>query len=104
MARPNPLEGAQEIQQLLVSYAKQETLEPLKSLGRYLGFGLAGAFMVFLGAFFWGLATLRLMQSFEVFAGNSWASSLPYVITIVTLLVIMGLIYAAMSRAIRKVR
>lgn len=104
MTSPNPLEGAQEIQQLVVGYAKQETVEPLKSLGRYLGFGIAGSLLVFLGAFFWGLGLLRLMQSFEVFSGSSWASSLPYVIAIAGLLLILALIYSAMSRARRKVR
>ncbi|MEL7158131.1 MAG: hypothetical protein AAFN30_16250, partial [Actinomycetota bacterium] len=96
MASPNPLEGAQEIQQMVVDYAKQETVEPLKHLGRYLGFGVAGSLLVFLGTFFLGLATLRLMQSFEVFSGSSWASSLPYVIAIVILLLILVLIYSAM--------
>lgn len=104
MASANPLEGAQEIQQMVVGYAKQETVEPLKQLGRYLGFGLAGSVLVFMGTFFLGLATLRLMQSFEVFGGSSWASSLPYVITIVSLALVLALIYSAMSRAKQKVR
>ena len=47
MARPNPVEGAQEMQRLLVDYAKQETVEPLKTLGRYLGLGIAGALVMF---------------------------------------------------------
>lgn len=104
MASPNPLEGAQEIQQMLVSYAKQETIAPLKSLGRYLGFGIAGSILVFLGSFFAGLGVLRLMQSLEVFSGSSWASTLPYLITIGVLLVFLVLIYSALSRAKKKVR
>ncbi|MEM8923772.1 MAG: phage holin family protein [Actinomycetota bacterium] len=104
MASPNPLEGAQEIQQMVVSYAKQETVEPLKHLGRYLGFGVAGSVMVFMGTFFWALAVLRLMQSFEVFSGSSWGSMAPYLLAILTLALILILIYSAMSRARRKVR
>ena len=104
VARPNPFEGAQEIQQLLIAYAKQETIDPLKSLGRYLGLGLAGAVLVFLGTFFLGLGMLRLLQSIEFFEGGSWASSLPYVCSIALLGLFIGLIYAAMSRARRKVR
>lgn len=104
MTSPNPLEGAQEIQQMVVGYAKQETVEPLKSLGRYLGFGVAGSLLVFLGTFFWGLGLLRLMQSFEVFSGSSWASALPYLIAIGGLSLILILIYSAMSRARKKVR
>ena len=67
VANQTPIEGAQEMQQMLVNYAKQETLEPLKQLGRYLGLGLAGSLFMFLGVFFVGLATLRLLQSIEFF-------------------------------------
>lgn len=104
MASPNPLEGAQEIQKMLVTYAKQETVAPLKQLGRYLGFGLAGSLLVFMGTFFIGLGVLRLMQSFEVFTGSSWASTLPYVIAIAVLVLFLLMIYSAMSRAKKKVR
>ena len=104
MASPNPLEGAQEIQELLVSYAKQETIAPLKQLGRYLGFGLAGSLLMFMGTFFVGLGVLRLMQSIEVFGGSSWASSLPYVIAIAVLMLIVALMALALSRAKKKVR
>jgi uncharacterized membrane protein YidH (DUF202 family) len=103
VAKPNPLEGAQEIQQMLVTYAKQETVEPLKQLSRYLGMGLAGSFMVFLGVFFVGLATLRLMQSFEVFGGASWASTVPYLVAIGVLVVAIVLIYLSLTRAKKKV-
>lgn len=99
MVKPNPLDGAQEIQQMLISYAKQETVEPLKTLGRYLGFGLGGSVLMFLGAFFMGLGVLRLMQGFEVFGGSSWASTLPYLIAMVVLLLFLGLIGLTMTRA-----
>ncbi|MCP3988696.1 MAG: hypothetical protein GY724_06470 [Actinomycetia bacterium] len=104
MASPNPLEGAQEIQQMVISYAKQETIDPLKTLGRYLGFGLGGSLAMFVGTFFLGLGVLRLMQSFEVFSGSSWASSLPYVIAIATLVLIMAMMGLSLSRAKKKVR
>ena len=103
MARPNPVEGAQEVQKLLVDYAKQETIEPLKTLGRYLGLGIAGAILVFMGVFFVGLATLRLLQSLDTFEGGSWMSTLPYLVAIVVLLAAIGLIYGSLSRARRKV-
>ena len=103
MARPNPVEGAQEVQQLLIDYAKQETIEPLKTLGRYLGLGIAGALVIFLGVFFVGLATLRLLQSLDAFEGGSWMSTLPYVVTIAVLGLAIALIYLSLSRARRKV-
>lgn len=103
MANTNPIEGAQEIQQMLVTYAKQETVEPLKTLGRYLAFGIAGSLMISLGVFFVGLATLRLMQRFEVFGGSAWASTLPYLGSIGVLLAAIALIYLSLTRAKKKV-
>ncbi len=91
------------MQRLLIDYAKQETIEPLKTLKKYVGFGLIGAFFVFFGVFFIGLATLRLLQSFEFFAGGSWASTLPYLATILVLVLAIGLLYRSLSRARRKV-
>jgi hypothetical protein len=98
------MEGAQEIQQLLVAYAKQETIDPLRQLGRYLGFGLAGALMVFLGAFFLGLGVLRLTQSVDALGGSSWASTVPYLATIAALVVIVAILALSMRRAKSRVR
>ena len=84
-APSGPIAQATELKDLVVAYAKQETITPLRSLGRYLGFGVAGSLLVFLGAFFLGLGVLRLLQSLSPFAGSSWASALPYVVAIVAL-------------------
>lgn len=104
MASPNPLEGAQEIQRMLVAYAKQETVDPLKALGRYLGFGVGGALLLFLGSFFIGLGVLRLVQTFEAFGGSSWASTVPYLITIAVLALIVGLLALSLRRAKKRLR
>jgi hypothetical protein len=105
VANPNPLEGAQEIQKMLVSYAKQETVEPLKTLGRFLAFGVAGALFVFLGSFFLGLGVLRLLQSEtgSTFGGGNWASTVPYLIALAALLAIMGFIFMLFMRAKKRV-
>ena len=63
MAKANPIDEAKELQQMLVTYAKQETVEPLKTLGGYLGLGLAGAVCMFLGIMFTGFGTLRFFQT-----------------------------------------
>ncbi len=71
---------------MLVSYAKQETVEPLKTLGNYLKWGIMGALFMFMGAFFAGLGVLRLLQTEtgDVFS-KSGMSALPYLITIIVL-------------------
>jgi hypothetical protein len=52
-----------ELLTLIIGYAKQETLGPLKQLGRYLVWGLAGAVLIALGALLLTLAVLRALQT-----------------------------------------
>lgn len=73
---------ATELWQLVLSYLKQETVEPLKGLLRFLGFGILGSALLSLGLAMWLLAGLRALQTETgtSFTGNlSW---LPYVITL----------------------
>ncbi len=51
-----------ELRDLLVAYAKQETIDPLRNLGRYLGFGLGGMLLITSGVLFIALSLLRLLQ------------------------------------------
>jgi len=95
--------GPQEIQKMLVDYAKQETIDPLKTLGRYLAFGLAGSIFVSLGLFFWSLAILRYVQTLEWFSGSSWASAGAYGIAFGSVLLFLVIIYSSLTRAKRKV-
>lgn len=66
--------------QLVVDYVKQETLEPLKGLGRFVLFGVAGSVALAGGFVILAVSLLRLLQgeTGTTFSGNlSW---LPYVI------------------------
>jgi len=77
------LSDVQDLWQLVVAYFKQETLEPIKGLQRFVGFGLAGSLVVGLGGFLVILGLLRLLQTEtgDVFDGNwSWV---PYLITLI---------------------
>ncbi len=70
-----------ELKDLTVSYAKQETVDPLKGLARFVGFGVGGSFLLGIGLCLLGLAGLRALQTEtgETFTGGwSWA---PYLIT-----------------------
>lgn len=74
--------SVQELSQLLVAYVRQETIEPIRGLGRYVGFGLAGSFAMGIGLVLVLLGALRLLQTEtgDTFDGN-W-SFVPYVFTL----------------------
>lgn len=79
-----------EVKELIVAYAKQETIEPIKSLGRFLAFGMLGSFLLAVGSLLLVLAGLRALQTETgtVFQGNfSWA---PYLIVFVGALAVGG--------------
>ena len=74
---------AQELFHLVVGYAKQETLDPIKNLGRFIAFGLAGAIVGSIGAVLLLLSGLRALQTEtgSTFRGNlSW---IPYVLVLI---------------------
>ncbi|MDQ2678004.1 MAG: phage holin family protein [Actinomycetota bacterium] len=90
--------GAQvgDLKDLVVGYAKQETVDPLKTLGRYLGYGLAGSVSIGGGLVLLLLALLRGLQEISVFndpspTGDSRWSWTPYAITAAVGLLIAGL-------------
>ena len=96
MAEKPPQEQVRELKALLIAYFKQETVDPLKGLARYVGFGLLGALLMGTGICFVAIGGLRALQTQTgtTFTGNwSWA---PYGITVVGLLMIAGF---AMLRA-----
>jgi hypothetical protein len=67
--------------QLALAYVKQETVEPLKGLGRFLVFGLFGSVAIATGTVLLLIAALRVLQTETgTFKGNlSWV---PYVIVL----------------------
>jgi len=83
--------GGSEFVELVVAYAKQETLGPLRGLARFVGFAAGATILWSVGSLLLLLALLRLLQTEtgSAFEGNlSW---LPYVITAVAALAILGL-------------
>jgi hypothetical protein len=75
-----------ELRDLVVTYVKQETVVPLRQLGRYAGFGIVGALLLGLGVILLGVGGLRALQTEtgETFTGDwSWA---PYLIVFAALI------------------
>lgn len=84
----NPSGDAKELVDLVIAYAKQETLEPLKALGKNAAFGLGGALLLGVGGLFCSVAALRAMQTETDFFERHNLTYLPYFFTIVLLLVL----------------
>jgi hypothetical protein len=90
VAETPPREQINEVKDLLIAYFKQETIDPLKGLVRYVGFGLLGALLIGTGVCFLAVGGLRALQTEtgSTFRGHwSWA---PYGITVFGLLMIAG--------------
>jgi hypothetical protein len=91
-----------ELRELILAYFRQEAIDPIKSLGRYVLFGLAGALLLGLGVVLLGVGSLRVLQveTGSTFTGNwSWA---PYGIVFVALLAAAALTWKA--RGLRRAR
>jgi hypothetical protein len=58
----NTQETIRELRELVYAYARQETVEPLRGLGRYAGFGIASALLSGFGAIFIAIGLLRLIE------------------------------------------
>lgn len=81
--RRKPADHVVELRELVVGYAKQETIEPLGNLKRYLSWGLAGSLAMGLGCFLLLLALLRGLQAIEGISGSTgWLSLIPYAATL----------------------
>ncbi len=54
---------------LFQRYVQQETVQPLRSLGRYLLFGVAGSLMVSVGSVLIAIGVLKGLQVLDVLDG-----------------------------------
>lgn len=95
-------EIAGDLWTLVRDYAKQETIDPLKSIGRFLGWGIAGGLVLSLGIMFGLLALLRALQTEtgEHLTG-SW-NWVPYLVTLVVAIVAAALAARAITKPNRQ--
>jgi hypothetical protein len=104
VSEPSPKsvpEVAADLWALTKEYARQETVEPIKDLGRYLGYGVGGAALCGFGFVMLLLAALRALQTEtgDLFEGDR--SFYPYIIVIILAL---GAIAIAVTRIQRNAK
>jgi hypothetical protein len=86
-----------ELVKMVRDYVKQETLDPLKGVGRWLAWGIVGAVALLFGAVTGLIGLLRLLQA-EVFYqpnGFTWA---PYMIIVGVAVVMVWLSLTRIAR------
>jgi hypothetical protein len=76
--------------QLTVDYLKQETIEPLKGLGRFLYMGIAGSFCLAGGILLILIGVLRLLQTETGAALTGDLSWVPYAVVLILGITVIG--------------
>ena len=67
---------------MIRDYVKQETLDPLRGVGRWLAWGIIGAVAIIFGAVVGLIGLLRLLQA-EIFSQPNGFTWIPYLIVVV---------------------
>jgi hypothetical protein len=80
-----------ELWEMLVSYAKQETVEPLKGLGRFVAFGVGAALLGGIGIILLTLAGLRGLQTHNDGHLDGNLNWVPYLAALVLLAALIAL-------------
>src|SRR5690349_4256835 len=89
----------QELRELVIAYFKQETLEPARSLGRYVAFGVAGSTLLGLGVSLLLLGGLRLLQTETGTAFEDNWSWVPYLTVLAASGVVIAMALALRARS-----
>jgi hypothetical protein len=93
------LDQVRDLWQLVVAYFKQETVGPVRNLGRFVLLGVAGSLVLGFGLVLLMLAGLRALQTEtgSHFQGNnSW---IPYVIVLFASVILIGAAVAGVSKS-----
>lgn len=100
MARVKPAQITDELNdiwRLVVGYAKQETISPLRGVARFMQWGFAGMICFAIAAAFAALAILRGLQ-YETRLGDGNWSVLAYLVTFVLFIVLLALAVTSAKR------
>ena len=80
-----------DLWQLVRDYAKQETIDPLKSIGRLFKLGMLGALLLTVGLVFGVLAILRVLQQETGAHLTGSLNFIPYLVATLFCIVAIGL-------------
>lgn len=94
----------QDLLHLVIGYAKQETVDPVKGLGRFLAYGLAGALVGSVGLVLLLLGALRLLQTETGSAFGGRRTWIPYVLVVIASAAIAGGALKGRSRGQRRAK
>lgn len=89
-----------DLRELVVGYAKQETVDPLNKLKHYLGFGIPGALLLTLGLYLVSLGILRGLQHLS-WTSAGFGSLVPYLGSLVFLIVVMVICFKKASTSMK---
>jgi hypothetical protein len=83
-----------ELWRLVLAYFRQETVEPVRDLGRFVAFGVAGSLVLGVGV---GLLLLATLRFFQTETGSTFTGHLSWVPYLIMLIVALVLAAAAMA-------
>ncbi|MBM3730174.1 MAG: hypothetical protein FJW44_05065 [Actinobacteria bacterium] len=87
-----------EIVDMVVAYARQETVEPLRGAGRWILWGVVSMVLVSAGMVLVALGLLRLVQDLSSDAFDGAWSFVPYIFGTVFAVVVVGVGLSQMRR------
>lgn len=85
--------------QMVKAYALQETVDPLKTAGKWIGFGLVGAVLIGFATALLTLGLLRLVQTeWPGTFGGRWTSLVPYLFAFLLCVLVASLAYSRINK------
>ncbi|MDP9074689.1 MAG: hypothetical protein M3N98_11035 [Actinomycetota bacterium] len=87
-----------ELRDLVIRYAKQQTLDPLRQLGRFVALGLAGGIFISIGVVLLAVGTLRAFQTETGDRLQDNLSWLPYVVALLFCVIVALLMIRKISK------
>jgi hypothetical protein len=88
-----------ETVQLVKTYALQETVDPLKTAGKWIGFGVIGAVLIGFATALLTLGLLRLVQTeWPGTFGGRWTSLLPYLFAFLLCVLVASLAFSRINK------